>query len=221
MPKTKTETEAIQMSSDTDRGGDWDIGRNGELLVEEVMQSEGWNIIADRQFQNGNAPVFVSDDNRTVRPDLAAARGGRMYYIEVKVKPQGKHFQVNQNEFQHGIGLAKFEDYVAVKDDTGIGVWLVVYEPPTGLLLCSEVGTLDGHHSRKLRDGDEGRENYSEDFIFFNVELFEVAGSGLDTSDHFFGQTHLPGGTETRLSDILDGTIKDGDQSDFSEADWR
>lgn len=196
------------------------IGRKGERLVEEVLQSEGWNIIADREFKSGHAPVFKSDDGRTVRPDISASKDGETCYLEVKTKPQGKHYQRNQNEHQHGIGEAKWDDYVAVKEDTGLDVWLTIFEPPTGMLLCAEVGALDGRDSRTLRDGDSGRENYSEDMIFFNVLLFEVAGSNLDTADHFFGQTHLADSAETRLSDILLGTVTDGEQSDFSEG-WR
>lgn len=179
-------------SGDDDRD---EIGEKGEQLVEEALQSKGWNVTGNWQFSDDGAPAFIGANDAVARPDITAYKDGECRRIEVKTKRDGAEYIHIHGEYEHCIDRRLWDGYVSIKEGTGEDVWIFIYEPPTGDLLIAEVDDLKNRHSPVINE--EAVINiYGELQIFFKRDLFTEVGSGLDTSDNFFGQQKFVVDTE-------------------------
>lgn len=118
-------------------------GVEAEKLVKNTLQVEGWRCLpAKHQRVDTDSAEIIEGDGDAIRnPDIFAIRNGEAIFAEVKqfgsaVKTRAR------NQYEHGIRRAKFEDYKTVADDSGIPLWIFIFEEQRGKLLASHISKL-------------------------------------------------------------------------------
>ena len=154
-----------------------DDGRRGvpaEKLVKNMLQVEGWRCLpAKHQRVDTDSAEIIEGDGDAVRnPDIFAIRQGEAVFVEVKQFASA--FKTNsRNQYEHGIRREKFDDYKTVDSESGIPVWIFIFEYERGKLVSNHISKLS-----QLEPIDERAciEEYGELVTFFpRTELEKVA----------------------------------------------
>lgn len=149
-------------------------GIPAEKLVKTTLQAEGWRCLpAKHQRVDTDSAEIIEGDGDAVRnPDLFAIRNGEAIFVEVKqfstpVKTRAR------NQYEHGIRRPKFDDYKTVADESGIPLWIFIFESGCGKLLASHIQQLS-----ELDPIDEERckQDYGELVTYFPRTELEKIG---------------------------------------------
>jgi len=124
--------------SDDERGG-----VPAEKLVKNMLQVEGWRCLpAKHQRVDTDSAEIIEGDGDAVRnPDIFAIRQGEAIFVEVKQFRSPVKTRV-RSQYEHGIRKPKFEDYKTVANDSGIPLWIFIFESEHGRLLASHISEL-------------------------------------------------------------------------------
>ena len=206
--------------NDFEDSDEFRLGENGERLVEAFTQWCGWSTMPARRYNGEGAPTLQRLHEHTVLPDILAVKDGKSRFVEVKTKRDGPSFYRKTQKEQHGVDWANWKAYCDTQRETGLDVWLFVYEPNSGTLLRAAIDDLEMDH--RLLEDDPGYNAYGSEMIFWDRDNFESVTASIETGDFFFGQQKLDSGVGAPSNGAFGGDNNDGDNDqrglgDFSE----
>jgi hypothetical protein len=149
-------------------------GIPAEKLVKNMLQIEGWRCLpAKHQRVDTDSAEIIEGNGEAVRnPDIFAIRQGEAVFVEVKqfrtpVKTRAR------SQHEHGIRQPKFEDYKTVAEDSGIPLWIFIFESDRGKLLASHISKLS---ELAPIDAERCKHAYGELLTYFpRTELEKIA----------------------------------------------
>lgn len=203
--------EAIQMSSDFRDSDRYRMGEQGEKLVGELAEEFGWFMMRADEAISKKAPMLERKHERTVLPDILASRGGDSRFIEVKTKSKPVPRRKENGTLQHGVDSPNWKAYCDTQRETGLPVWLFVYENDSGTLLRARLNDLEIHH---IADNETTIEIHGNPMVYWNRDNFEAITVKRD-ADSAFGQDKLDTGAGTELGGLFGESKDDEQQSDF------
>lgn len=179
-------------------------GQKGERLVEVFIQRCDWMTMPARKFTGEGAPTLQRLHEHTVLPDVLAVHDGTSRFVEVKTKTVPFEMRKTGEVF-HGIGFKSWQAYRDAKRETGLDVWLFIYEIESGTLLRAEIDDL-GQIDDMVLEGDAGYDDYGEEMAFWHRDKFEGVTADIEAGDCRFGQQKLDSGA----GDAPDGAFGGG-----------
>lgn len=149
-------------------------GIPAERLLKRMFLQEGWNCTPAKhqRVSSDSAEIIHGEENNLRNPDLFAIGNGEAIYVEVKqftspVKTKAR------GQYEHGIRRPKFEDYKKVNRDSGIPVWIFIFEPERGKLLARHIALLS---ELDPISPEKCKRQYGEQMTFFpRTDLKKVA----------------------------------------------
>lgn len=120
-------------------------GRDFEQEIARQMILSGCHVqrcyLLSDDTQHIKAPMLEGPFKGLRLPDLQAAKLGKTAWYECKEKTDATYTH-SLHEFDHGIGLPCYRDYVAVQEISGLPVILMVGEFNTGQILWQSLTQL-------------------------------------------------------------------------------
>jgi len=118
-------------------------GVEAERLVKNLLQAEGWRCLpAKHQRVNTDSAEIIEGEGDALRnPDIFAIGQGEAVFAEVKQFKEPVRTKARSRD-EHGVRRAKIDDYESVASNSGIPVWLFIFESNVGELLVSRVSEL-------------------------------------------------------------------------------
>jgi len=105
-------------------------GQIGEGYIAMWLRKRGWNVLPvyEKEIDTGKGPrLFMAEASRhkeLIAPDLLAIKNGNFMWVEAKRKTRFSWYG-NGNYWVTGIDKRHFSDYLQVRDETGIPIWLM------------------------------------------------------------------------------------------------
>lgn len=117
-----------------------EVGRNGELVLESILQNYGWHTIPtyDYKSEYKKSPRMVGTKDYLRLPDIDASKDGKRIWIECKWK-EGASWTYSKRTFEHGIPLYLYNEYLKVEKITGDKVWIFFIESNQAKLTSIEL----------------------------------------------------------------------------------
>lgn len=143
---------------------EYKLGHKGEVVVRDLLLKAGWFVSQtyDQLGPTGDkAPkCFGMPEGflvSSVLPDIDTFRNGERRWVEVKTKTKPTYNRKRKRD-EHGINLRHWNDYRIVQKETGVPVFIFVYEVKKGNILVSSVDKLSmsgvEYHGDKMdKDG--------------------------------------------------------------------
>lgn len=119
-------------------------GLLGEGLITRWLTSRGWNVLPayEIELQSGKGPrLFSAKLGTLIAPDLLVFNESGFYWVEAKTKSAFTWHRITET-FQTGIDRRHWLDYLAVRETTGVPVWLMFLHRP-------------GSHAKDTPDGKD------------------------------------------------------------------
>jgi len=192
-------------------------GVEAEKLVKNTLQVEGWRCLpAKHQRVDTDSAEIIEGDGDAVRnPDIFAIRKGEAIFAEVKqfgspVKTRAR------NQYEHGIRRPKFKDYKTVTEDSGIPLWIFIFEEQRGKLLASHISKLS-----ELDPIDERRckQVYGQLVTYFpRTQLNKISVGSDHVPKDFPIAVDLNVGED--LNSVIDGVEVELKTHQSSMSDW-
>jgi hypothetical protein len=130
-------------------------GHNGELLVADKLMQLGYFVVPSYDYsgqENDKAPKMKGLMRSFVLPDLDVSKSGSRKWVEVKTKEDATYTRITQ-QYEHGIPLRHYRQYLEVEKESGCAVYLAVYEIKTGEVLIGRLSELS--KLVRIYDGDK------------------------------------------------------------------
>jgi hypothetical protein len=146
-----------------------------EARMATWLRSHGYLILPTYDYTGiggDKAPRLEAEraTDSLVLPDLLVAKGGRSFFVEVKVKARADWTRVSE-QLETGLDGRLWSHYLRVEEATGLPVWLAFLHQKEGLVLCNSLAEL-----RPLaRSYDGGRMGRKEMVFFPFDELRRIA----------------------------------------------
>jgi len=192
-------------------------GVEAEKLVKNTLQVEGWRCLpAKHQRVDTDSAEIIEGDGDAVRnPDIFAIRKGEAIFAEVKqfgspVKTRAR------NQYEHGIRRPKFKYYKTVTEDSGIPLWIFIFEEQRGKLLASHISKLS-----ELDPIDERRckQVYGQLVTYFpRTQLNKISVGSDHVPKDFPIAVDLNVGED--LNSVIDGVEVELKTHQSSMSDW-
>ena len=168
-----------------------EVGRNGELILENVLQNYGWHTIPtyDYKSEYKKSPRMVGKNSFLRLPDIDASKNGKRIWIESKWK-EGASWTYSKRTFEHGIPLYLYDEYLKVEKITGDPVWIFFIEGNQAKLTQIEM-------ARCIRGGKAippNRDNYPINILRGQLlsSLKSTRIQFMESTNHiFFNQADL------------------------------
>lgn len=110
------------------------MGREHEEAVADLLLANGWSVIVARDYIGhvGRAPlIHIRRALDAAMTDLVAINPSEgTLFLEVKAKTRPGKMRIFGNQLTHGVDLASFQDYQAIRRSTRAEVYLIVAELP-------------------------------------------------------------------------------------------
>lgn len=121
----------------------YEQGEPAERLVESLFRRHQWKTTPARHHRSdgSGAPMLRNDGDPIRMPDIHVAGHGVSLWAEVKQKEEIEHTRVRSQD-EHGIDTPAWKDYRRLADDSGLPVWIFIFEEDTGDLLAGDVAAL-------------------------------------------------------------------------------
>ena len=150
----------------------WEKGNLGELVFDEHMKFEGFEIVRHSTFNSDGAPLLEGFRRKLVLPDRMIYRDGHGIWVEVKTKTESVLWR-QTNEWRTGCPLRGYNDYREVQTTTGTEVWLAfvhareqsIFMQSVEILEKSEPGPKNGGRG----EGKGPRNSYT---VYWNLDVF-------------------------------------------------
>jgi hypothetical protein len=103
-------------------------GQLGESLIAQWLRRRGWHVLPayEKEIDNGKGPrLFMASDAskaQLISPDLLVMRSGKFLWVEAKHKTRFSWYGKG-GYWVTGVDRRHFEDYCAVTDNTGMGLY--------------------------------------------------------------------------------------------------
>lgn len=158
-------------------------GRELEREIARQMLERGYSVMRCYDLDvdgKHKAPMLEGPYKGLRLPDLQVSVLGKTDWRECKRKGKADYTRIT-GEFEHGIGLRCYRDYVAVQEISGLSVYLMVGERNTGEILFQSLEKLGPPRVYEDDKMDPGG------MAFWPRDLFDKWGNYDDTP----GQTSL------------------------------
>lgn len=119
-------------------------GYRAETILAQVLRADGYYVVilADNQERGQNgAPGARNGDQFITLPDFQILKRGHIAYAEIKFKSEATWTRTLQQE-DHGIGLLKWKMYQRIERESGLPVYLFIYEGDSGAVLYNRLQNL-------------------------------------------------------------------------------
>ena len=116
---------------------DGKLGKEGEDAILALFRDKGIYVMpaSDYNGKDGTvAPMIRTHRDNLILPDFYCAKSGRSWWVEAKAKSAPLHWRKTDTLY-HGVDTKQLNHYIHVCEITGLPMWLVVYEKPSGELL--------------------------------------------------------------------------------------
>lgn len=145
-------------------------GEFGEKTIKKGFMAKGWYVIPTANIKDDGAPMAKTDRNCIILPDLQISGKGFSRWVEVKTKTKAAYLRI-EKEYKHGICKRQYEHYKAIEGETGIPIWLVIWELETQEILIAPLNYLI--HPQILSP-EKSRMSFCEHgMVFFRKNDFE------------------------------------------------
>lgn len=177
-------------------------GVEAERLVKNILQVEGWRCLPAKhqRVDTDSAEIIEGDADAVRNPDIFAIRQGEAVFVEVKqfrspVKTRAR------NQYEHGIRRPKFDDYKTVVSESGIPLWIFIFESEHGKLLASHISKLS---ELEPIDARRCHEVYGELLTYFpRTELSKVGIASEQVPEDFPCKVEFNMGDE--VNSVIEG----------------
>jgi hypothetical protein len=185
-------------------------GEPAEKLVKKTLQAEGWRCLPAKhqRIDTDSAEIIEGDDGAVRNPDIFAFRSGEAIFAEVKqfsspVKTRAR------NQYEHGIRRSKLNDYKTVNEDSGIPVFIFIFESGRGRLLASHLSELP---ELGPIDAERCRQEYGELLTYFPRDaLNEVRLTDNYVPSQFPFDVQFRSGDDLNTLTASSGAVEGGD----------
>ena len=128
-------------------------GREFEQEVARQMKLRGYGVMRCYELDGGQnkAPMLEGPYQGLRLPDLQVSVLGKSDWRECKAKTEPSWTRIT-SQYEHGIGLRCYRDYLAVQEISGLPVYLMIGEHRTGEIL---IQSLDKLGSPRTYEGPE------------------------------------------------------------------
>lgn len=173
-------------------------GFRTEFLVAEAMKNQGWHLahapVVDRRSTRDDvAPLVQSEDDANRMPDILAQRDGSTLWVEVKYKETGAEWITKNEQYEHFIDRAAWQDYYEVHRQGECEVWVFVLEGDTNTLQRQVVDEIDVVGT--WTEADVERKSgavYGNPGVFIpQADFIPLALQSGFAPENFFGQDRL------------------------------
>lgn len=121
----------------------WALGRGGEMAVKKWLMGFGLSVVPTGMIENGGAPVLEGWARNCVLPDLQVFGDTLRGWVEVKTKSRATRYR-KTGEWEHGLKLSNWDDYLRVEARTGLSAFLAILELETNIVLLASMSLLNG-----------------------------------------------------------------------------
>lgn len=192
-------------------------GVEAEKLVKNTLQVEGWRCLPAKhqRISTDSAEIIEGDRDAVRNPDIFAIRNGEAIFAEVKQFASAVKTRA-RNQYEHGIRRPKFEDYKTVADESGIPLWIFIFEEQRGKLLASHISKLS-----ELDPIDERRceQEYGQPVTYFpRTELNKIGVGPEHVPKDFPLAVDLNVGDD--LNSVLEGVKVELKNHQITLGDW-
>ena len=151
-------------------------GAFGETEIRKGLARRGWFVIPTANIDEGGAPMARSCDRALILPDLQISAHGKSRWVEVKTKEKAAYYQIEQ-VYKHGFCLRQWEHYRHIERETGLQVWLFIWEVSTATICYAPLGYFKYQQIRRPGKfqvpSRGGRHDYCEHgMVFFRRDDF-------------------------------------------------
>lgn len=144
-----------------------ELGDVGEAIANEWLKANDYRILEASKIHTGGAPLLTGKDSNIILPNSLTWKEKQMGWVEVKTKSTATRHENPPRRWEHGIPLRHWNDYLKIREVTGVPVSLAVVEINTVCLLLAQLETLQGNSRRYM-----GYKMGNEPHIFFDVSDF-------------------------------------------------
>lgn len=139
---------------------EYKMGREAQIKVLHALQAGGYLSIETDEWKRTGAPMGVNIHKAEILPDIFSFTAGTACLVEVKGKT-APAFSRNMKALVHGIEERHWQHYSEVGRDTGLVVFIAVYEDDddkillqsqNGLIRCGRGKIRRGPHKHHGRD---------------------------------------------------------------------
>lgn len=177
-------------------------GVPAEKLVKKMFLQEGWRCMPAKhqRISTDSAEIIHGDDSNVRNPDIFAIRNGEALFVEVKQFRSAVRTKA-RGQYEHGIREPKFIDYKTVNDDSGIPLWMFIFEAERGKLLSNHIVKLP---ELEPISPEKCERVYGDQMVFFpRTELEKVAIDPAHVPDEF--EFEVDHGVGEELNSVLEG----------------
>jgi hypothetical protein len=120
------------------------FARRVEEWVAIMLAASGYRVLEAAKLDRDGAPMMHAIESRRslILPDIMAARGGSMHWVEVKQKDSATLHRKTM-VLETGVDLAHWQNYVRVEAETGAPLTIVFYHMKETEILCGRLAELE------------------------------------------------------------------------------
>ena len=153
------------------------VGKIGEGRIAKWLRKNRWNILPvyETELDTGKGPRLYTPTREVIATDMFAFNSDRAVWVEAKTKSVFTWYR-HKNEWQTGIDLRHYMDYLLIDDATPWPVYLMF------LHTCEEPAACDvpycdgpsptglfGHTLKYLRQHEDHRsDNYARGMVYWS-----------------------------------------------------
>lgn len=147
-----------------------ELGRVTEILIAAWLRGRGWKVLPAYEFtglQGDKAPKLLGNPESLISPDLLGIFNGSAKWFEVKWKQSSDFTRITQRQ-ETGIPLHHWRDYLQVKKESGLEVYLIFAHEQQNEVLGQELEKLAAFDPREYGGSKMDRGG----MVFFSCDWF-------------------------------------------------
>lgn len=178
--------------SSLEKTQEYRIGVDGEELILDILDHDGYAIIETRKASDGGAPLMRHIDGNQTLPDFLVHTGEGFVFVEVKTKeategqPNGYVHYRKLDQNRHGFDANNYDDYRVVRGLLGAPVLVVFYEVPNQQLRWEYLNNLSVVD--ETTDQQANRDYGGDHMVFFPRDMM----AGIEAC-RFDGDSYVGG----------------------------
>jgi len=113
----------------------------GEDMIREGLANRGWYVSPTGKINDNCAPMARTCDDALILPDLQISSCGKTRWAEVKRKKKPGYLRI-ENKYTHGFCRRQWEHYKRIEKETGLQVWLFIWEEVNRVVCYAPISYL-------------------------------------------------------------------------------